>query len=81
MTVLVLAAETDRTADSVITGLTERNVPVMRVDTSWFPQKMSLDVEFRDDRCSGVLRTAHHEVANIQPLSGVCVRRLRGDGW
>ncbi len=62
MTVLVLAAETDRTADSVITGLTERNVPVMRVDTSWFPQNMSLDAEFRDGRCSGVLRPAHHEV-------------------
>ncbi|MGH3999617.1 MAG: MvdC/MvdD family ATP grasp protein, partial [Pseudonocardiaceae bacterium] len=62
MTVLVLAVETDRTADSVITGLTERNVPVMRVDTSWFPQNMSLDAEFRDGRCSGVLRTAHHEV-------------------
>lgn len=73
MTVLVLAAETDRTADSVITGLTERNVPVMRVDTSWFPQNMSLDAEFRDGRCSGVLRTAHHEV-DLGDIRSVWVR-------
>lgn len=73
MTVLVLAAETDRTADSVITGLAERNVPVMRVDTSWFPQKMGLDAEFRDGRCSGVLRTAHHEV-DLGDIRSVWVR-------
>lgn len=73
MTVLVLAAETDRTADSVITGLVERNVPVMRVDTSWFPQKMSLDAEFRDSGCSGVLRTAHHEV-DLGDIRSVWVR-------
>jgi len=54
MTVLVLAAETDRTADGVITGLIERSVPVMRVDTSWFPQHMILDSEFQDGRCGGV---------------------------
>jgi len=70
MTVLVLAAETDRTADSVITGLTEQNVPVMRVDTSWFPQHMSLDAEFHDGRCSGALRTAHHEVDLADIRSG-----------
>ncbi len=73
MTVLVLAAETDRTADSVVTGLTERNVPVMRVDMSWFPQRMSLDAEFRDGACHGVLRTAHHEV-DLADIRSVWVR-------
>ncbi|MGH3802717.1 MAG: MvdC/MvdD family ATP grasp protein [Pseudonocardiaceae bacterium] len=73
MTVLVLATETDRTADSVITGLTERNVPVMRVDTSWFPQNMSLNAEFRDGRCSGVLCTTHHEV-DLGDIRSVWVR-------
>lgn len=73
MTVLVLAAETDRTADGVVTGLTEQGVPVMRVDTSWFPQEMSLDAEFRDGMCRGVLRTAHHEV-DLAEIRSVWVR-------
>lgn len=73
MTVLVLATETDRTADSVITGLTECDVPVMRVDTSWFPQNMSLDAEFRDGKFSGVLRTAHHKV-DLGDIRSVWVR-------
>lgn len=73
MTVLVLAAETDRTVDGVVTGLTERSIPVMRVDTSWFPQCMTLDAEFQDGRCSGVLRTAHHEV-DLADIRSVWVR-------
>ncbi|MGH3695430.1 MAG: ATP-grasp ribosomal peptide maturase [Pseudonocardiaceae bacterium] len=73
MTVLVLAAETDRTADSVVTGLAERNVPIMRVDMSWFPQNMSLDAEFRDGECRGILRTAHHEV-DLAEIRSVWVR-------
>lgn len=73
MTVLVLAAETDRTADGVVAGLTELHVPVMRVDTSWFPQKMSLEAEFRDGTCRGVLRTAHHKV-DLADIRSIWVR-------
>ncbi len=73
MTVLVLAAETDRTADSVVTGLTEQDVPVMRVDMSWFPQHMSLDAEFHNGACRGVLRTEHHEV-DLAEIRSVWVR-------
>jgi ATP-grasp ribosomal peptide maturase len=62
MTVLVLAAETDRTVDGVVTELNELRVPVMRVDTSWFPQNMSIAAEFHGGCCGGVLRTTHHEV-------------------
>lgn len=63
MTVLVLAAETDRTADSVVTGLTERNVPVMRIDTSWFPQQMILDAEFRGPSPHGVGSPFHDHLS------------------
>ncbi len=35
MTVLVLASESDRTADGVVSGLTERGFSVMRLDLSY----------------------------------------------
>lgn len=73
MTVLVLAAETDRTADGVITGLTEQGTPVMRVDTAWFPQRMTLDAEFHDGACRGTLRTDHHSV-DLADIRSVWVR-------
>lgn len=73
MTVLVLASETDRTADSVVGGLTDRGVPVMRIDLSWFPQCMELDAEFHDGSWQGCLRTAHHEV-DLAAIRSVWVR-------
>lgn len=73
MTVLVLAAETDRTADSVVTELNDLSVPVMRVDTSWFPQRMSIAAEFRGGLCGGVLRTAHRDV-DLAAVRSVWVR-------
>lgn len=72
-TVLVLAAETDRTADGVVTGLAERGIPVMRVDTSWFPQRMCLDAEFDGGAIRGVLRTEHREV-DLTDIRSVWVR-------
>jgi ATP-grasp ribosomal peptide maturase len=70
MTVLVLASESDRTADGVVSGLTARGVPVMRVDLSWFPQRLTLDAEFHKGSWQGYLRTAHHEVdlANVRSV-------------
>ncbi|MGH3568059.1 MAG: ATP-grasp ribosomal peptide maturase [Pseudonocardia sp.] len=70
---LVIAAETDRTADGVITGLTDRGVPVMRIDTAWFPQRMILDAEFDRGAVVGVLRTEHREVA-LEDVRSVWVR-------
>jgi hypothetical protein len=61
--ILVLAQESDRTADGVVLGLVERGEPVVRVDLSWFPQRLTLDAEFRDGTWRGSLRTEHHEVA------------------
>ena len=71
-TVLVLAAETDRTADGVVAGLTDRGVPVFRIDTSWFPQRMSLDATF-DGGWRGALRTEHREV-DLADIRSVWVR-------
>lgn len=73
MTVLVLAAELDRTADGVVRGLTERGVPVVRLDLSWFPQRLTLDAEFRDGAWRGCLRTEYHEV-DLASVRSVWVR-------
>ncbi|MGH3700523.1 MAG: MvdC/MvdD family ATP grasp protein [Pseudonocardiaceae bacterium] len=63
----------DRTADGVVSGLTERGVPVMRVDLSWFPQRLTLDAEFRDGSWHGNLRTEHHQV-DLATVRSVWVR-------
>jgi ATP-grasp ribosomal peptide maturase len=73
MTVLVLASELDRTADGVVSGLTERGVAVMRVDLSWFPQRLRLDAEFCEGSWQGHLRTDHHEV-DLASVRSVWVR-------
>lgn len=62
MTVLVLAQDFDRTADQVVLKLIERNVPVLRIDTSWFPQQLVMDAELDGGRWVGELRTPHRSV-------------------
>lgn len=73
MTVLVLAAELDRTADGVVHGLTDRGVPVVRLDLSWFPQRLTLDAEFQDGIWRGCLRTERHTV-ELAEIRSVWVR-------
>lgn len=73
MTVLVLAEEIDRTADSVIDGLAERGVPVVRLDLSWFPQQVTLDAEFRDGNWRGCLRTDLRTV-DLESIRSIYVR-------
>jgi ATP-grasp ribosomal peptide maturase len=73
MTVLVLAEELDRTADGVIQGLVERDVPVVRLDLSWFPQQLALDAEFRDSRWHGSLRTDRRTV-ELEDIRSIWVR-------
>lgn len=73
MTVLVLAQELDRTADGVIQGLTELGEQVMRVDLSWFPQRLKLDAEFCDGIWRGCLSTEHHE-ADLACIRSIWVR-------
>lgn len=71
--ILVLAQESDRTADGVVLGLVERDEPVVRLDLSWFPQRLTLDAEFRDGRWRGSLDTEHHEV-DLSSIRSVWVR-------
>lgn len=56
MTVLILAPERDITADRMVTVLKKRDVPTVRVDTTWFPQRASLDAEFCGGRWQGTLQ-------------------------
>jgi ATP-grasp ribosomal peptide maturase len=63
MTVLILAQDFDRSADQVVLKLNERGVPVMRIDTSWFPQQLTVDAEFDGGRWVGELRTPRRSVA------------------
>ncbi|HEU0087325.1 MAG TPA: ATP-grasp ribosomal peptide maturase [Pseudonocardiaceae bacterium] len=63
MTVLIFAQDFDRSADQVVLKLNERNVPVLRIDTSWFPQKLTLNAELDGGRWVGELRTPHRSVA------------------
>jgi ATP-grasp ribosomal peptide maturase len=63
MTVLILAAERDITADRMVTVLKKRDVPTARVDTAWFPQKAELDAEFHGGRWRGTLRAGGRTIA------------------
>jgi hypothetical protein len=55
MTVLVVCQKLDRAADAVVTALTDRDIPVFRMDCSLFPQRLVLDAELRDGGWQGYL--------------------------
>ncbi len=69
MTVLVLTAPLDPTADLVVTELRRRAVPVFRCDPADFPQRLQLRAEF-DGQWRGTIRTAHRELALTDIRSG-----------
>ncbi|WP_018585985.1 ATP-grasp ribosomal peptide maturase [Salinispora arenicola] len=73
MTVLVLAADVDPTADAVVETLNHRDVPVFRCDTSWFPNRLALDAEMTEAGWRGVLRTERRAVA-LEGLRSVWYR-------
>lgn len=62
MTVLIVAGERDRSANGVVRALGARNVDVARIDTAWFPQRLTLDAEFVDGHWVGELRTCSRTV-------------------
>ncbi|XVV02731.1 ATP-grasp ribosomal peptide maturase [Actinosynnema sp. CA-248983] len=62
MTVLILAPELDLTADRMVKTLEDRAVPVVRLDTAWFPQRAGIDAELRDGRWVGTLSAAERTV-------------------
>lgn len=53
MTVLILAPELDVTADRMVKTLDHRDIPVVRMDTAWFPQHA---VEPLGPKCGCVVR-------------------------
>jgi ATP-grasp ribosomal peptide maturase len=73
MTVLVLAQDFDRTADRVVLGLTERDVPVLRIDTSRFPEQLTLDAELAGERWVAEQRTPHRS-ASLESLTSAWYR-------
>lgn len=74
MTVLVLTAELDPTADLVIQQLTDRGVPVYRCDAREFPQRLGMSAQFRDGAWTGWLRTPEREVA-LEAIRAIYYRR------
>lgn len=62
MTVLILADDLDPSADAMVRELTAREVPVCRVNTEWFPARLSLTAELRGTTWRGHLRTPGHRV-------------------
>jgi len=62
MTVLILAGEFDVSADQMVLALRDREVPVCRVDTAWFPAQLRIDAELRGGRWQGRLRAPGREV-------------------
>lgn len=62
MSVLILAAEQDPTADAVVHALAEHDTVVHRLDTAWFPAALSIDAELVGGRWTGRLSTPHRSV-------------------
>lgn len=73
MTVLILAPERDNTADRMVRALEQRTVPVVRIDTAWFPQRASLEATLRDGHWTGVLHVGKRSIA-IEELRSVWYR-------
>ncbi|GLW91608.1 hypothetical protein Aglo03_24240 [Actinokineospora globicatena] len=48
-------------------------MPLLRVDTAWFPQRVSIDAEFRDERWSGTLSVAER-TARLESLRSIWYR-------
>jgi ATP-grasp ribosomal peptide maturase len=63
MTVLILAPELDISADHMVTALKTRGIPVVRMDTAWFPLQAGIDAEFRGGRWYGALHVGDRAVA------------------
>lgn len=73
MTVLILAGEFDISADQMVLALREREVPVCRMDTGWFPGQLSLHAELRDGRWRGRLRAPGRDI-ELEGLRSVWFR-------
>lgn len=73
MTVLILAAEHDFSADRMVATLAQRAIPVTRMDTAWFPQRATIDAHLDDGRWTGTL-TAGGRVIELEKVRSVWYR-------
>lgn len=84
MTVLVLADDIDPTVDRVVDLLNQRGVPLLRLDTAWFPTRLRVEAELVDGRWVGSLHTPHRQVP-LDELRSVWYRHPTGftfpAGW
>lgn len=63
MTVVIFTEKADIPVDAVVRELAARNVPVFRVDTSWFPRSLVLEALLDSDGIwTGILATQHRVV-------------------
>jgi ATP-grasp ribosomal peptide maturase len=63
VTVVIFADKTGIPVDAVVRQLTARDVPMFRVDTSWFPRELVLEALLDGDgRWAGILQTEHRTV-------------------
>ncbi|MGH3794036.1 MAG: ATP-grasp ribosomal peptide maturase [Pseudonocardiaceae bacterium] len=72
--VLILTHQFDPTADKIVQELNSRDVPLFRVDTSEFPEKLSLSAELVNGHWAGQLRTARRRL-DLSAVSGIYYRR------
>ncbi|MGI9002395.1 MAG: ATP-grasp ribosomal peptide maturase [Pseudonocardia sp.] len=72
--VLILTHRFDPTADKVVEELNNRGVPVFRLDTSEFPERLSVGAELANDHWSGQLRTTQR-CLDLSAVSGIYYRR------
>jgi ATP-grasp ribosomal peptide maturase len=73
MTVLILAAEWDVSADQMVLALRERETPVCRVDTGWFPTHLHIEAQLRAGQWKGRLRAPGRDL-DLEGLRSIWYR-------
>lgn len=73
MAVLILAGPVDPCADLMVRALAGHGADVLRMDTAWFPQYVSLTAQLTDGGWCGVLRTPGG-VARLEEITAIWYR-------
>jgi ATP-grasp ribosomal peptide maturase len=73
VSVLILAAELDPSADQMVRALNDRGAHVHRIDTAWFPSQVDLEARLRNGRWEGILRSPHGTIA-LEDIESVWYR-------
>lgn len=72
--IVILTHQFDPTVDKVVDELNSRGIRLFRVDTSEFPERLSVGAELRNGHWSGQLRTARR-CLDLSAISGIYYRR------